>query len=174
MVDHPPLACVQGHHPQEVSSRASYTTASPSLPASPETWPHGEVCGQAIWPDVKAEGLVELSFMGRSIIFPLKGFVFKPKRKTLPLLPCYSRSKTAKKTRASMLAVSPNSPLPAQLLEIKRAEGLWALNTKGSAGTWTERVPSWMVYSFPTADVTNYHRKDGLNDGSSFSHSSGG
>ena len=79
-----------------------------------------------------------------------------------------------KRTRASMLAVSPNSPLPAQLPEIKRADGLWALNTKGSADTWTELLPSWMVYSFPTADVTNYHRQDGLNDGSSFSHSWGG
>lgn len=79
-----------------------------------------------------------------------------------------------KRTRGSMSAVSPNSPLPAQLPEIKRADGLWALNTKGSAGTWTELVPSWMVYSFPTADVTNDHRQDGFNDGSSFSHSSRG
>ena len=35
IVHDPPLACVQGYHPQKVSFSAASTTASPSLPALP-------------------------------------------------------------------------------------------------------------------------------------------
>lgn len=107
-----------------------------------------------IWPDVKAEGLLELSSWVFTI-FSFERVPFQTKEKKSfpsPLL--------LKRTRG------PCQQCPLILhcqLSCQRSKGQTAFeNTKGSAGTWTELVPSWMVYSFPTADVTNDHRQGWL------------
>lgn len=85
IVHDPPLACVHGYPQKGFIQRFLYRHNAVHLTLDLTTrrglW-------SSNWPDVKAEGLLEL-FHGCSIIFSLKGFLFKLKRKKFSLLPCY-------------------------------------------------------------------------------------